>query len=196
MPPPGRQPPCRLSRLLPVALLLALAGTGCGRGAAPSSPAATPAPPCPEVVAPAGVQAPLLPRTTCELPEFDPARFRQLLGQLRGVPVVVNVWASWCGPCLEEAPQLARVSRSLLGRVQFLGVDVLDRLPPARAFVLRFGWPYPSVFDPRGAIRDSLGLLGQPHTLIYDREGRLAFTWSGPVTEGLLRGELARVLEA
>src|SRR5438094_202055 len=59
------------------------------------------------------------------LPQLDPARFRQLLAQLRGKPVVVNIWASWCGPCIAEAPDLAAAAREFQGRVQFLGVDVL-----------------------------------------------------------------------
>lgn len=185
----SRPPP----RAWAVALGLVLAATACGGGSAPG-PAASPTPACPAVEPPPGVQAPLLPRTTCELPQFDPARFEELLAQLRGVPVVVNIWASWCGPCIEEAPRLGRLARATAGRVQFLGVDILDRLGPARAFVRRFGWPYPSVFDPRGAIRDSLGLVGQPHTLVLDGQGRRVFTWSGPVTEEALREALDRAL--
>lgn len=192
---PDPRRPCSFPRgARALALGLALLAAACGGG-----PAAGPAAPtlaCPAVAPPPGVEAPLLPRTTCELPRFDPARFEELLAQLRGVPVVVNVWASWCGPCIEEAPHLGRLARATAGRVQFLGVDILDQLAPARAFVLRFGWPYPSVFDPPGAIRDSLGLLGQPHTLVFDRQGRRVFTWSGPVTEDVLRRALDRALRS
>lgn len=195
MPPPlhGRKRAWPRPRARALALGLALTAAACGGGTG-AGPAASLSPACPPVEPPPGIEAPLLPRTTCELPQFDPARFEDLLAQLRGVPVVVNIWASWCGPCVEEAPHLARLARATAGRVQFLGVDILDQLVPARAFVLRFGWPYPSVFDPRGAIRDSLGLLGQPHTLVFDREGRRVFTWSGPVTEEVLRRALGRAL--
>src|SRR5438093_2106322 len=58
----------------------------------------------------------LLPTSPSELPEFDPSQFGQLLVQLRGKPVVSNVWASWCGPCIEEAPGLAMAAREFDGR--------------------------------------------------------------------------------
>ncbi|HEX2088501.1 MAG TPA: TlpA disulfide reductase family protein [Actinomycetota bacterium] len=154
----------------------------------------TTAPACPRVIPPEGLNAPLLPRTTCSLPEFDPARFRVLLGQLRGVPVVVNIWGSWCGPCLEEAPDLARVARELEGRVQFIGVDINDLRVPAQNFIRRFGWPYPSVFDQPGAIRDALGLVGQPHTVVFDASGTRTLVHPGAITARQLRAELRRLL--
>ena len=131
-----------------------------------------------------------LPSSPTELPLFDGARFRDLLTTLRGKPVVINVWASWCGPCIEEAPDLARAARQFRGRVQFLGVDVLDQIGPARAFIRRFGWSYPSVFDPQAAIRNDLGFIGQPETSILDGSGRRVFTQSGPVTLEILSKEL------
>jgi thiol-disulfide isomerase/thioredoxin len=108
---------------------------------------------------------------------------------------VVNVWGSWCPPCQVEAPDLARVSREFEGQVQFLGVDILDDRTAAREFILRFDWPYPSVFDPEGEIRDRLGYLGQPITVIYDRRGDVAFEWTGVVNADLLRAEIGKVLD-
>jgi thiol-disulfide isomerase/thioredoxin len=116
------------------------------------------------------------------------------LAQLRGTPVVVNVWASWCGPCRVEGPHLAALATEYEGRVQFLGVDIQDQLEPARAFVREFGWPYPSVFDPTGVIRDDLGFIGQPITVIFDAQGRQAFSWSGAITRETLMAELETVL--
>jgi thiol-disulfide isomerase/thioredoxin len=133
----------------------------------------------------------LLPATPDALPNFDLATFRQLLGQLEGKPVVVNVWASWCGPCTAEAPHLATVSRETAGQVQFLGVDIIDQRSPAMAFIHRYGWTYPSVFDPTGAIRDGLGFIGQPVTVVFDASGKQVFQWSGAVDEAVLRTELA-----
>jgi thiol-disulfide isomerase/thioredoxin len=135
-----------------------------------------------------------LPKSPTALPRFSPAQFGQLLSSLKGKPVVVNIWASWCGPCTAEAPGLAKVAREFQGRVQFLGVDILDQLPQARAFVRRYGWPYPSVFDPMGAIRDSLGFVGQPITIVYDASGEQAFSWSGAVDEDDLRTALKDLL--
>ncbi len=156
------------------AILVAVFAAACSG----SSPGATP------------TSAVSLPASPTELPLFDPARFRDLLTTLRGKPVVINVWASWCGPCIEEAPDLARAARQFRGRVQFLGVDVLDQIGPARAFIRRFGWSYPSVFDPQAAIRNDLGFIGQPETVILDRSGRRVFTQSGAVTLEILRKEL------
>jgi thiol-disulfide isomerase/thioredoxin len=141
-----------------------------------------------------GDRSSLLPTDRLALPRFDLTRFQALLAELRGTPVVVNIWGSWCPPCTDEAPELASVSREFEGRVQFVGVDILDARGPARDFIRRFDWPYPSVFDPTGAIRDGLGYLGQPVTLLYDRDGGLAFVWQGTITSDLLRPEIRKVL--
>jgi cytochrome c biogenesis protein CcmG, thiol:disulfide interchange protein DsbE len=137
-----------------------------------------------------------LPASPTALPRFTPAQFQQLLVSLRGKPVVVNIWASWCGPCIEEAPGLARVARESQGDVQFLGVDIIDHLSPARAFIRKYGWPYPSVFDPTGAIRDHLGFIGQPVTVVYDASGKQVLTHSGAITEEDLRKAVDEALTA
>jgi thiol-disulfide isomerase/thioredoxin len=99
---------------------------------------------------------------------------------------VVNVWASWCGPCIFEAPELAAAAQTYKGVAQFVGVDIQDQLTPARAFIDKFGWTYPSMFDPAGKIRDSFGLLGVPDTMFFDANGVRTFTLSGPVTQEVL----------
>jgi cytochrome c biogenesis protein CcmG, thiol:disulfide interchange protein DsbE len=137
----------------------------------------------------------LLPASATELPSFDPQQFQALLGQLRGEPVVVNVWASWCEPCTQEAPHLAQVSEEFDGKAQFLGVDILDTRPPARAFVQTYGWTYPSVFDETGAIRDGMGLVGQPQTVVFDASGKQVKVFSGPVDAEALRTELNALVQ-
>ena len=179
----------RAARTLSLVLILTLA-PACGK---PARQQANTTAPCPRVVAPGGIDASLLPRTTCTLPAFDATRFRRLLQQLRGVPVVVNIWGSWCGPCLKEAPDLARVAREFEGRVQFVGVDINDLRVPAQNFIRRFDWPYPSVFDPPGAIRDALGLVGQPHTVFFDRTGKQTLAHAGPIGARQLRTELRKL---
>jgi cytochrome c biogenesis protein CcmG, thiol:disulfide interchange protein DsbE len=136
----------------------------------------------------------MLPTDRLALPQIDPAGYEALLGELRGTPVVVNFWGSWCGPCIEEAPDLAAVAREYEGRVQFLGVDILDAREPARDFIRRFDWPYPSVFDPTGAVRDALGYVGQPITLVYDSRGELSFERTGAIDAEDLRREIREVL--
>ena len=138
--------------------------------------------------------AAVLPTDRLALPRIDPAGYHTLLAELRGTPVVVNFWGSWCGPCIEEAPDLAAVAREYEGRVQFLGVDILDAREPARDFIRRFDWPYPSVFDPTGAVRDSLGYVGQPITIVYDRGGELSFERVGAIDAEGLRREIHKVL--
>lgn len=138
----------------------------------------------------------ILSASPTDLPAADFAAYLAVLEHARGAPLVVNVWASWCGPCRAEAPDLARVARAYEGRVRFLGIDVLDARPSARAFVREVGWPYPSLYDPAGAIRDRLGVVGQPATLVYDRAGTLVATHVGPVTAEQLSAELDRLLAA
>jgi peroxiredoxin len=85
------------------------------------------------------------------------------------------------------------MARRYAGKVQFLGVDILDHRGPAREFIEAHGWTFPSVFDPERTIPDGLGLVGQPHTVIFDASGRQVFVWSGAVSEDVLERELARV---
>lgn len=136
----------------------------------------------------------LLPKDPLALTEMDARTFRALLRELRGTPVVVNVWATWCPPCVEEAPHLAEVSDEFEGRVQFIGLDILDDRPAAREFIREYGWHYPSVFDPSGQVRDALGYVGQPVTVMYDREGKLSFEHVGAVDGEMLRTEIAKLL--
>jgi cytochrome c biogenesis protein CcmG, thiol:disulfide interchange protein DsbE len=76
-----------------------------------------------------------------------------------------------------------------------MGVDILDARGSARDFMREYGWTYPSVYDPSGAIRDGLGLLGQPVTLFYDATGELVNTWSGPLSQEALGSGLDAILE-
>jgi thiol-disulfide isomerase/thioredoxin len=150
----------------------------------------------------ASLQSPegrLLPSSPTALPTFDLTRFHQLLDQLKGRPVVVNVWASWCGPCIREAPSLAQVARAFRGRVQFLGVNIQDQRPAATAFIRKYGWSFPSVLDPSGAIRDGLGFVGIPVTQVLDASGMQVegALWSGPTfTAADLSRELEKVAGA
>ena len=159
-------------------LVVAVVAAACGGGGA----------------APGAQTGPLLPRDRLELPEYDPATFQRLLEELRGTPVVVNVWGSWCPPCEAEAPDLADVSKEFEGRVQFVGVDILDTRPAAREFIQRYDWPYPSVFDPQARIRDALGYVGQPVTIVYGPDGRKVFEWNGAIGAEMLRREIRAVL--
>jgi thiol-disulfide isomerase/thioredoxin len=102
------------------------------------------------------------------------------LSALRGIPVVVNVWASWCGPCRAEFP-LFQVASVRLGRhVAFLGIDTLDNAADARAFLAKLPLSYPSYEDPSAALARSLApTLGVPITVFLNRAGRVSYFHDG-----------------
>lgn len=93
------------------------------------------------------------------------------LAQFEGKPVVLTIWASWCPGCNAEASMLARFARAH-PEAGFFGVDFQDTKDEARSFYQRYGWRFPSVFDPDGRIADGLGLQGTPTTIFLDAEHR------------------------
>jgi cytochrome c biogenesis protein CcmG/thiol:disulfide interchange protein DsbE len=102
--------------------------------------------------------------------------------ELRGHPVVVNFWASWCIPCKKEAPLLAASARAHRGRVVFLGIDVQDFKSDARRFLKRFDTPYVSVRDGNGSTYGDYGLTGVPETYWIDARGRIVAHYAGEIT--------------
>lgn len=106
--------------------------------------------------------------------------FRRRLKAARGRPVVVNQWASWCGPCRYEFPFLQRQALELRGRVAFLGVDSNDSATDARKFLARYPTPYPHIEDPKATIARTFGGgRAWPTTAFYDARGRVAFVHQG-----------------
>ncbi len=111
----------------------------------------------------------------------------------RGQVVVVNVWGSWCPPCISEAPGLQEVWDQVGDRdVQFVGVNSRDQAAAARAHERRFGVTYPSIDDDAGrvllALRGSLPPSAIPSTLVLDRAGRVAARVLGEVRPSVLEG--------
>ncbi len=106
------------------------------------------------------------------------------VADLRGYPIVVNNWASWCGPCREEFPYLQAQAVEHLDEVAFLGVDSEDSNAAATTFLEDHPIPYPSVSDPDGDFAEwvDTALVGLPNTLFYDREGDLVYVKQGPYT--------------
>ena len=96
-----------------------------------------------------------------------------------GRPALIDVWASWCVPCKEEAPMLAALARIYRGRVRFLGIDVEDTSGEAQGFVRRYRIPYPSIFDSAASTASQLGFFGLPTAYLIDRRGRIAATLVG-----------------
>jgi len=104
---------------------------------------------------------------------------------LRGSVVVVNVWASWCGPCRDESPLLGRVAAATRpAGVRFVGIDEQDHADAARSFAASAGTSYPHLIDEAGVLLSSLRLVpssGIPSTLVLDRTGAVAARVIGPV---------------
>lgn len=123
---------------------------------------------------------PSLRRQANEFLSGGPSAFRARLAGLRGHPVVVNQWASWCGPCRYEFPFFASLAKRYEGRVAFLGVDSQDSADAARAFLKRYPVPYPHFFDPDGKVaRAFRGGRAFPTTAYYNEAGKLVFTHVG-----------------
>lgn len=175
---------------------LALVAAACS-GSGTASPTSN-IPSAPAIIVPRAHGTSTLPTDRFALPTFDYPRFKALLGDLaaKRVPVVVNIWASWCGPCRVESPNLVRAAREYATQVQFLGVDILDQRGTARDFIQEEGYPYPSVFDPSADIRDGLGLIGQPDTIFFDGTGRRVDVWSGAITFDDLVARIKKILPA
>jgi cytochrome c biogenesis protein CcmG, thiol:disulfide interchange protein DsbE len=107
--------------------------------------------------------------------------FQAQLDALRGYPIVVNKWASWCEPCRREFPYLQRLSARFGAHVAFVGVDANDSNAAAKTFLGEFPLPYPSFTDPDQDISRLLGATaGFPATAFYDRSGQRVFVKQGP----------------
>lgn len=117
------------------------------------------------------------------------------LSSLRGKAVVLNVWASWCIPCKEEAPYLEQLWRENREReVVVVGLDAKDFRKDARAFVERFGLTFPIVYDGPGDTLAALGVTGFPETFVLDRDGRVVDVIAGAVNSDADRARLTRAI--
>jgi DsbE subfamily thiol:disulfide oxidoreductase len=100
-----------------------------------------------------------------------------------GKVVLVNFWASWCGPCRQEQPRLEELWTQLesSGKVAFVGVDYKDQSKPARSFLSGFHVTYPSVSDPSGDLGSKFGLSFMPSTFLVDSHGEMRYRLTGDV---------------
>ena len=119
-------------------------------------------------------------------------RGRLSLADTRGSPVVLNLWASWCTPCRQEAPRLERRWRTAGPQgVLFLGLDIQDVRGDARAFAARYGLTYPSVRESGREVANKYGATGIPETYFIDRRGRVVAHARGPVDVEQLQAGIA-----
>lgn len=113
-----------------------------------------------------------------------------------GRPMVVNFWASWCGPCYDEAPELQTAWRRYGDEVLFLGIQTQDRDKRAegRAFIEQFALGFPNAYDNDSRVGIAFGLFGVPETFFIRADGTVAYKHAGPVTEQVLDEQIAGLI--
>lgn len=117
------------------------------------------------------------------------------LAEYKGSWVLVNIWASWCIPCKQEAPALEKFQRQHGGaHFTVLGIDSRDLSSDGRGFVRRYGLTYPQLRDGDGGAAHEYGTTGVPENFLLDPRGRLRLHVVGPVTEESLHDEVAPML--
>jgi cytochrome c biogenesis protein CcmG/thiol:disulfide interchange protein DsbE len=114
------------------------------------------------------------------------------LEQLRGRPVVVNFWATWCLPCLQEHPALQAGARRRGRDVAFLGIVYQDEQAQTQRFLAERGEAYPSLWDPETKTAIAYGVQGVPETYFIDRQGVVVAKYNGPLSPAKLDELIAR----
>ena len=117
------------------------------------------------------------------------------IADYRGRWLLVNLWASWCDPCREEAPELERFARRYRERgVSVLGINVQDNSDDALAFLREFELGYPQLRSVGDERSEAFGSTGVPENFLVDPRGRLALIWRGPVDERFLEERVVPIV--
>lgn len=137
--------------------------------------------------------APPSPARPFSLPVLGRPHQQVALSQYAGRPLIVNFFASWCGPCMRETPLLARFYRAHHGQVAVVGIDVNDSTVSALRFVARAGVRYPVGTDYSAALTARYGVVGIPQTFFLNARHRIVKRVFGAVTQADLDAGLARM---
>ena len=118
------------------------------------------------------------------------------LADLRGRPVLVNFWASWCAPCVEEFPLLRDAAEAHADDgLALVGIVYQDRSEAARAFMERFGAGWPAAMDPGGEVAANYGIYGPPETFFIDRSGVISSRQIGILSTADLERKLSAIID-
>ena len=116
------------------------------------------------------------------------------LTEFRGKPVVLNFWASWCGPCRVETPHFQRFSEEMGDAITVIGVNQQERPEKIEPFIDEFGVTYPIWLDLNGRISQTYEIFGLPTTYILDQNGVIVAILPGGITEGALHDQIRPLL--
>jgi len=144
---------------------------------------------------PAAIRSPLIGKPAPDFALREVGTGRTIdIAQYRGKPLVINFWATWCGPCWEEHPVLVANARALQPDVQFLGVVFQDTEEKILGFLQQRGTAYPTVVDDRGKTAIAYGVGGVPETYFLDASGKIVAKYSGPMSGDIIQANLQKVL--
>ena len=115
------------------------------------------------------------------------------LSDFRGTPIVLNWFASWCGPCRAEIPDFQAAYLALDGEVVFIGVNLQEEPSDATSVLSELGATYPALLDADGAIAAHYRLLGMPQTFFIDADGIIRAGGAGIIVKEVLVQELAKI---
>jgi cytochrome c biogenesis protein CcmG/thiol:disulfide interchange protein DsbE len=132
-------------------------------------------------------------------PDFTLTTFKGTtisLADLRGKPIVINFWASWCPPCKIEAPLIEKTWRAYKSRgLIFLGVNIQDRKEDALNYIREFDITYPNGPDPSGEITIEYGVSGLPVTFFVSRNGEVVRRWVGTIEKSMLINSIEEITQ-
>ncbi|MHB1957265.1 MAG: TlpA family protein disulfide reductase [Sulfobacillus sp.] len=119
------------------------------------------------------------------------------LSQLKGKPTFINFWASWCGPCQQETPDLERMYEKYGKRIAFYGINAtaFDRLGAVESFIRHYHLTYPILLDQSGSVMKSYDILGIPDSYFINRQGVVISKVVGPMSAGVMKKQFERLLQ-